>query len=176
MEVQPKLNAARFAKIEPGEICIFPFAEGPGFALKIVDPANDGDKFVLPLGPIFSQEGYQPRLLSEPAETTISFGKNFIFRFSVESDAWSVRPPDYQFYCAALVEGRAYLRANGHAFPGRYVQCWVGVADGIIRWGTLPPGIAAFSVKWEILLPQENLPPRLLVGHSGTPLMSTPVT
>jgi hypothetical protein len=168
MEIQPDLKAARFAQLEPGELFLYPFDTGLSFALKVIDPSARGDSFVLSLGPTFSPDGHQPRLLAESAATTVSFGKNFIFRFSEKSDGWFVAEPGYEFYCAALVENEVYLRANGHPYPGRYVKCWVKLNGGIIRWDGLP-GIAAFAVGWDILLPQGDLSPRSLIEQSGRP-------
>jgi hypothetical protein len=170
MEIQPRLKAARFAQLEPGELFIFPFSTRTGFALKVIDP-DSGDLFVLPLGPTYFADDHQPRLLVEPAATTISFGRDFIFRFSEKAEDWTVDEPGHEFYCAALVEDEVYLRANGHPFPGRYVTCWIKLNGGGIRWGVLP-GITAFVVKWDILLPQGNLSPRLIVEQSGKPFAS----
>ena len=79
MEVQPRLKATRFAQLDPGELFLFQIDVGPSFGLKIIDPANDGEIFLLPLGPSFSQELQQPRFYVEPAVTVVSFGKDYIF-------------------------------------------------------------------------------------------------
>jgi hypothetical protein len=171
MEIQPHLKAARFAQLEPGELFLCPFDTGLSFALKVIDPNAGGDSFILPLGPIFPPESHQPRLWSGFHATTVSFGKNFLFRFSEKADGWLVNEPGHEFYCAALVENEAYLRANGHPYPGRYVDCWIKLDGGIMGWGGLP-GIAAYAVKWEILLPDGNLSPRSIVEQSGRPFMS----
>jgi hypothetical protein len=168
MEIQPDLKAARFAQLEPGELFLFPFDSGLSFALKVIDPSAGGNSFILPLGPSFSPEDHQPRLLIDVAATTVSFGKKFIFRFPEKATGWSVDEPGHEFYCAALVENDVYVRANGHPYPHRYVACWIKVNGGIIRWSP-PPGIAAYAVKWAILLPQENLPPRPIIEQSGGP-------
>jgi len=171
VEIQPKVKAVRFAQLEPGDLFLIKEDSALTFALKVIDAKNSGDKFALPLGPSFSQELHQPRLYLEPAATTISFGKDFIFQFSYKSDAWLVEEPVNQFYCAALLEDHVYLRANGHPYPGRYVECWIKLYSGMLYWGHLQ-GITAYSIKWEILLPQGNLPPRLLVEQSGKPFES----
>lgn len=171
MEMWPKLKAVRFAQLTAGDLFIFPFKEGSGFALKAIDPDAGGDTFILPLGPKFSSDDYQPRLSMETGATTVSFGKEFIFEFSEKADAWSTDEPDNQFYCAAAVESSIYLRVNGHAYPGRYQTCWVKLDDGVMKWGRLS-GIVAYTVRWKILLPQEGAPPRLVVEQSGRPFGS----
>ena len=138
MEPQPKLKAARFAKLEPGDLFIFSLDGASGFGLKVIDPKADGDTFVLPLGPNFILGVQPPFLMREPAATMVSFGKEFIFQISANPDGWSVHEPEHQFYCAALVEDSVFLRCDGNPYPGRYVKCWVNLDTGVAKWESLP--------------------------------------
>ena len=165
METQPKLKAARFAKLEPGDLFIYSLDGASSFGLKVIDPNTDGDTFVLTLGPHYFPGMQPPFLMREPAATMVSFGKDFIFKFSEMPDGWSVHEPDKQFFCAALVEDAVFLRCNGNGHPGRYLDCWVNLSNGVMRWGSPPNGIVAFSVKWAILLSQVNQPPKIILEH-----------
>jgi hypothetical protein len=168
MEIQPNVRAARFARLEPGELFILSYDRVTSFALKGIDPQRDNESFALPLGPDFAPSDFLPRLYSDPAITTISFGRDFVFRFSEGTEGWSSEEPGNQFFCAALIENQVYLRANGHPYAGRYLPCWLDARAGIIHWQR-PAGICAFCTRWQILLPQGNLPPRLLLERSGSP-------
>lgn len=171
MEIRPNLKSARFAKLESGDLFVFYFEGSSSFGLKVIDPSAHGDTFVLPLRPAFVPGLQLPFLLPAPAATMISFGKDFIFQLSSKPDAWSTDEPSHEFYCAALLENIVFLRCNGNAHPGRYLTCWVNLNSGVMHWGSLPAGIASFSVKWEILLPQVNEPPKLILEQLGNPLM-----
>jgi hypothetical protein len=52
MEKFPSLETKRFAQLSPGDLVIYPFDGGNSFALKVIDHTEDGDKFVVPLGPV----------------------------------------------------------------------------------------------------------------------------
>jgi|SRR5579862_3460416 len=169
MEVEPELIATRVAQLKPGDLFVFPSWLSQSYALKVVDPAEDGDTFIVPLGPKFPSDPHQPRLYAEQAGTTISFGKEFIFKFSVIPEAWSENEGQFDCFCAALVEGEAYLRANCDRYAGGYKRCWIRLSTGIISHHNLP-GIAAYSTRWEIMLPQGQLPPKPLLQHAGKPL------
>lgn len=80
MDIQPKLAAARFEQLEAGTLFIFPFKSGPSFALKVRTPGPAPESLILPMGPIFpDNDAHQPRLLRWQAQTTVSFGKDYIF-------------------------------------------------------------------------------------------------
>jgi hypothetical protein len=132
METQPHLRADRFEQLHPGDLFIFPFENGPGFALKAFDPAPDGGKFLVPMGPCFPPDDLQPRLMTWQAETTISFGNNLILELSSAPRAWSVEEPGREIVCCVLAGENAYLRANHARSPGRFERCWILVTSGAI--------------------------------------------
>lgn len=168
MELEPKLNATRFAQLQPGDLFICPSWSTDCFALKVVDPAAGADTFFLPLGPKFPADPYQPRLYAEQG-TTISFGKGFIFRFRSDPKGWLNSDGQVDYFCAALVDGEVYLRANCDRYAGGYQRCWIKLATGVISYQRLP-GIAAYSKTWELLVPQGQFPPKSLLEHTGRPL------
>lgn len=53
MDITPALKVGRFAQLTPGDLFIFAHDSGSCVALKVVDPANDGDELILTLGPRF---------------------------------------------------------------------------------------------------------------------------
>lgn len=165
MEVEPALIAQRFSQLEPGDLFICPSWLPDCFALKVVDPAAGGDTFLLPLGPTFPSDQYQPRLYVEQG-TTISFGKDFIFRFGTDPEGWSENEGQLDYYCAALADEKVYFRANCDSHAGRYQRCWIELSTGIISHQRLP-GIAAYSNRWELMVPQGQFPPKSLLEHSG---------
>ena len=55
MEVLSKPKVIRFAQTKPGDLFMFPLDSGLSVAMSVTDPANDGDKVVVVLGPDFPE-------------------------------------------------------------------------------------------------------------------------
>jgi hypothetical protein len=60
MEVLSKLKVTRFAQTKPGDLFMFSHDSGTSVAMSVIDPANDGDKVVVVLGPDFPQGMKRP--------------------------------------------------------------------------------------------------------------------
>ncbi len=174
MDIQPKLIAARFEQLEAGSLFIFPFQSGPGFALKVTPPTSGSRAMILPMGPLFPPGEHQPCLLNWRAETTVSFGKDFVFQLSTDPTAWSSNEPPLNVFCCGLFEGEVYLRANADPMVG-YRKCWVRLDNGMLSWNE-PPGIAAYSTRWEVRLTRIGLPPELIISISGEPFRAVGIS
>jgi hypothetical protein len=168
LKIAPSWRAERFAQLKPGDLLIHPFHGQPCFALKVIDPTQDGDTYVLPLGPTFPSGGRQPLLYDEHGATTISCGSDFVLQLSNRPSAWSLELPDTKYFCVALVGEVAYLRANYDRFDRRYLTRWVRITDGVLCENIA--GVAAFAIEWTITIPQGALPPLKLMEYTGTPL------
>ncbi len=78
MDTAPALKIDRFAQLAPGDLFIFAHDIGSCVALKVVDPANDGDELILPLGPVFPAAVTGPTLMGPQAMTVVSFEKQYV--------------------------------------------------------------------------------------------------
>ena len=170
MEIVPQMVAARFEQVEPGGLFIFPFKHGASFALKVTPPERDARPLILPMGPSFPTDEHQPRLLAWQPETTVSLGKRFVFRLDTDPSAWTGRMPPLNYFCCALVESEIFLRANANPFDG-YLICWARLSDGALSWKE-PPGIVAYSTKWEVLTSNEGILSKPIIRISGEPFGS----
>jgi hypothetical protein len=65
-------------------------------AMNAVDPAKDGDKAFVTLGPTFPDGVIGPTLTNASGVTVVSFGKEFLLRLPCEATGWTMGepPPD----------------------------------------------------------------------------------
>jgi hypothetical protein len=174
MEILPKLKIARFEKLEPGDLFVYPHSNGPCLALKAEDRMRNGEKLILPLGPTFPHSAGGPRLLPWQAATTVSFGKDYIIRVPTAPEGWTDREPGPDVLCLVVTTDQIYFRANLSLQPGEFQSCLVRATDGIViyhrdRANQEPvPQIFAYAVQWDIVVNDAAFPARTLIQYPAS--------
>jgi hypothetical protein len=163
MLMTPGLKVDRFEQLEPGELFICPRLQGPCLALKAEDPERNGEKLVLPLSNI-QRGGNEPRLYRPSPMTTISLGKDYTIKLPTTPDGWSVEDPDAEVFCLVIFHDVVFFRANFSFDPKVFNQCLVRASDGIVVCRGVP-GIPAYALRWEIVIPDGSLPARSVLQH-----------
>jgi hypothetical protein len=168
VEIIRNPNVTRFGQLQPGELFFFAHQTGLCVALAVSDPANDGDKLAVPLGPIFPAAISCPTLMELSGTTVISFAKNYLFRLPASADGWLVAEPPPERTCFLVTDDGIYLRANFAPRGSDFRPCYIDITSGVIcadqsrRQYTRPRGIPAFAVRWEILTDEKE--PRLIMS------------
>lgn len=162
--ITPKIEVTRFEQLKPGDLFICLFDEGACLALKAEDPERNGDKLILPLGPIFPAEsGGIPLLLSGRGVTVISFGRDYILRMPVDASGWTARMPERNKVSMMVADGNTYIRAFFDPSPDSK-PCWVRLDNGLIAYSGIG-GIPVFATSWEIVLADAYDRPRVVLKY-----------
>lgn len=166
MKVQPVLKVDRFAQLAPGDLFIFNHNNGSCMALKVADPANDGDKLILPLGPTFPAGISGPTLMSPQDMTVVSFGKDYTLKLPTEATGWVVSEPAPNLHCFVVNERGVYARAN-FAPPGKSFRwCFVEIGSGSILSKEssyiVPASPRAYAIEWALVTDEAE--PRAIVS------------
>ena len=74
MEITPNLKVTRFALLDAGDLFIC-HGDEAFFAIAAKDPTEDGEKVMVPLGPIFPNGVNWPKSVRCVRTTVISFGQ-----------------------------------------------------------------------------------------------------
>ena len=164
MEVTPTVLVTRFAQLAPGDLCMCNQSGTSFIAVKAVDPAKDGDKYIVALGPSFPPSTHGPHLIVEPSQTVISFGKNYVLQLPTSADCWLLDQPARDVPCILVTEDVTYFRANSARRSGQFSPCFVRTDNGQIQYGGISQ-IAAYAIRWEILVKDTTLPRRVILQH-----------
>ncbi len=157
MEIITAPVATRFAQLKPGELFIFPHHAGSCVALAVGDPTDVGVTLALPLGPTLPPGMAQPTLVAPESMTVISFGTDYVLRLPCVASGWVLAEPSPDISSILLADGDTYLRANFAARSHGFRPCYIDIKRGEIqadqarREYTIPNGIKAFAIEWEIL-------------------------
>jgi hypothetical protein len=166
MEVTPKMRAARFEKLEPGDLFIYLTDRRSCFALK-TEKTNDGDPSdILVLGPDFPYDAKESMLLRWQPTTVVSFGKDYKIVLPTKPSEWFLDGNVRTAVCLAVCDEDVYVCTNGGPSPNRFFQCFVEVKTGKIIENRLP-GIVAYTNRWDIALPGAELKTILRYSDEG---------
>ena len=170
MNVPLKLNVTRFSQTEPGDLFMFPHSDGLSIAMTVTDPANDGEKLVVILGPDFPRGMIGPSLMTPPGTTVMSFGKEYTISLPCEVEGWLMNVPSDDVSCLIFTDqGKIFIRAN-YRLPDRFRPCYIDMQNGEIhtdkfmREYIMPRGDRAFAVKWELMTTEKK--PRTILSYS----------
>ena len=172
MEITPDLKVTRFAQLAPGDLFICPHGDVAFVAMVAKDPTEDGEKVMVPLGPVFPDGVNGPSLVRRARTTVIAFGKEYALRLPTHARGWRANEPASDISCILVTENGAYLRANFRPPQhGEFSACYIDIATGLVQTtGTgpqqqfAPPrGLAAFAVAWEIVTTEKE--PRMILAY-----------
>jgi hypothetical protein len=174
LKIEPKLQLCKFEELSPGDLFIYFHDNGSCVALKAEDPTQNGEKLVIPFGPAFPRSVNGPCLLEGPQTNVISFGKDFILRFSSYAEGWSASEPTENTVCILKTRDRFFLRANFSPRIAEFLPCYIDMSTGLINADTeglqdrftRPRGIWAVAVEWELLTIEPE--PRLIFAQRAT--------
>lgn len=164
MEVLPKVRAARFEQLEPGDLFIYFDKREAFYALKTQELPNEGRSGMVLLGPKFIEGVRESLLLSWQPATVLSLGKNFSILPSLDPAAWTNSEQGRVPVWLAVADENIYICANGSPSPSRFYPCFVEVNTGAVIERQLP-GIATFTNAWEIVVAATNFPPRSVLKY-----------
>ena len=163
MRIIPSVRIDRFAQLKSGDLFIYLNGADRCVALKGVDPTNDGDKIILLLRQATPNDAVPgPRVIGERSLTAISFGQDFILRLPSEPDGWMTSYPPEDLLCVLMAGDKAYFRGNFSQYAGDFKPCWIEVSSAVLSY-KIPPGTAAFAVKWEIILQGPSAGERMIL-------------
>jgi hypothetical protein len=155
MKVESMLKIDRFAQLAPGDLFIFIHKNESCVALKVVDPTNDGDKFILPLGPTFPAATYRPTLMGPKDMTVVSFGKDYTLKLPTQATGWLANEPGPNQHCFVVNERGVYVRANFAPSSEPIRWCYVDIGSGSIlsndRSYIEPVSPSAYAIDWTLL-------------------------
>ena len=159
MQIDPRIKVARFAQLEPGDLFIYPHADGSCISMHVVDPTRDGDVVMLVLGPDFPRGMEGPGLLQAPTATVISFGKDYVLRLPSSAQVWKTALPASDIHCIAVTPEKVYIRANYDGGQQPFQPCYIDMEAGRVHateagpFGrpSPPPGAPAFALEWELV-------------------------
>ena len=177
MNVAPRLTVTRIAQLQPGDLFVLPYGDAGCIAMKVRDP--DGDELIVPLGPVLPDGLPHPSLITAPAATVISFGKDFTLRLPSRPGAWRLAEPTPDIHCLVVTEQGVYVRANFVPGQGKYQPCYIDMAAGAVvtdgrgafQSYVPPPGHKGFAIEWEILTAEAE--PRLIFTYPCRPTART---
>jgi hypothetical protein len=177
MQITPTLKefkVTRLAQLAPGDLFFFRLSDKATVAMLVEDPASDGEKAILVLGPGFPDGVTSPCVMARHDVTVISMAKNYLLQLPANANGWTDRAPPDGAACLLVTDASAvFVRALfATDSPG---ECYTDIASGKIHsTGTggfqnygLPPGIRAFAIKWELLTTEAE--PRLILKHPLAP-------
>lgn len=171
MQTVPAVKVTRFAKIDSGDLFIYRHAEGSSIATVAEDPTQNGEKLLLPLGPVFPRGVNGPRLIRPGGMTVISFGKEYVLRLPVQTSGWLDALPPPEKHCILVTEQATYFRANFSHNQTGFSACYVDIATGLICTSgsgasevfATPQGIPAFAIEWAIVTNERE--PRVILAY-----------
>jgi hypothetical protein len=171
MIITPKLKIDRFAQLQAGDLFIFVHKNGPCVALKVEDPANGGDTFIVPLGHLFPSHIAGPTLLHPEGVTVIAFEKNYVLRLPAHPAGWLTDEPPAETHCFVVTDSGVYLRVNwslpGHSSRACYVDTSTGQIFSNGHEYLRPRGTPAYAVEWALLTDEKE--PRVILSYPATP-------
>lgn len=173
MQTMPELRVRRFAQLDSGDLFLWRHAERGSVGIVAADPIENGRKLILSLGPDFPDDVIGPFLRDPNGTTVVSFGKEYVLRLPVQPTGWLDTLPALDIRCILATETGVYIRANGAPRPGQYHACYVDLSTGLIvtrgsgasQQFTMPSGIPAFAVQWEIVTTEKK--PRVILAYSS---------
>src|SRR5271170_7511667 len=83
MRVFPTIRGTRFAQLGAGELFLYEHSGGTSVGFVVEDPTKDGDKLLLPLGPVLPPGMNWPMLQTPSEHTVLSFGHEITLRLPV---------------------------------------------------------------------------------------------
>jgi len=169
MQHSPSVSVTRFAQLEPGALFLWRHREGS--CVSIVADDQDGQKYIVPLGPAFPADIGGPSLVHSTGVTVVSFGKDYTLRLPVQPTEWFLETPPPNIHCILVADGRAYIRVNYILRPNEFSPCYVDLDTGFIfvrgtggfREFVTPPGTGAFAIEWKIVTREED--PRVILAY-----------
>jgi hypothetical protein len=162
MEVVTKPKVTRFAQTQPGDLFMYPHPGGLSLAMSVTDPANDGDRVAVIIGPVFPQGTTRPTIVTPPGTTVISFGKNYTLRLPSQVKGWLTTEPSDDVNCIVVTDQGTFIRANYGALD-EFRSCYIDMESGEIqtdknaRAYIVPLGIRAFAIEWELLTAEKDM-------------------
>jgi hypothetical protein len=167
MDITPKLKVDRFAQLASGDLFIFTHENGSCVALKVEDPANDGDKLILPLGPTFPAKIICPTLVGPQSMTVISFERDYILQLPPQASGWLTNEPSPDKHCLVVTDNGIYIRANWSRPDEPFRACYVDIKSGSIRANASqyakPVGTPAYAIEWALLTNEKD--PRAILSY-----------
>jgi hypothetical protein len=167
METTPKVRIDRFAQLSPGDLFIFAHENGMCVAIKVVDPANDDDMLVIPLGSTFPTNITCPTLMSEQTMTVIAFEKDYALRLPSQANGWCVDAPPPDKHCFAVTERGIYLRTNFAPTGNPFQACYVDIKSGAVlsngRQYILPIKPLVYAIEWGFFTNEKD--PRVILSY-----------
>jgi hypothetical protein len=180
MEIVPALNVMRFAQASPGDLLIVPMGDDSTIAIVAEDPTQNGQRYLVALGPVFPGGAGRPSLVSPPGMTVVSLSKSYVLRLPVSCHGWSDSPPPPETIGIFVSSSGVYFRVDAGPAPS-LLYCYVEIATGRIHVsGTgvheqyaTPPGIHAFAVEWEFVTDEHET--RSILKYPALPRHDTGV-
>ena len=171
MQTTPTIRVTRFAQLEPGDLFILRRQHERYVGLMVRDSAENGQTFLLPIGPSLPRFMTYPSLTVDPGTTVISFGKDYILSLPTDPAAWEDEPPPASVTAIAVTDAGVFLRCNFLPHRDQFRACYVDLTDGEIcirGTGTSaayaePLGIRAYATRWELLT--TTTPPRSILNY-----------
>src|ERR1700733_6116151 len=110
MKIVPAFNVMRFAEVSPGDLLIVPMSDNRTVVIVAEDPTQNGQKYLLPPGPVFPDGAVGLSLVSPPGITVVSLGKNYVLRLPSDCRGWSDTPPPRETIGIFITSAGAYFR------------------------------------------------------------------
>jgi hypothetical protein len=155
MEVFPSARVCRFEQVQPGDLFVY-LGQQNSYAIKTEKPINGDRSKVVMLGPKFPYEADEALILPWQAATVISYGRDFFVSLPTDPGAWFESGSTREPVCLALHEGKAFVCANGGPSPRHFFQCYVELGSGKVIEDRFSG--AAYTNRWEIIVPHSKLP------------------
>lgn len=163
METTPELLPTRSAQLNAGDLYLYRHDGGASVGFMCIDPAMDGDRCEMALGPTFPSGTKGPHLLASRECSAVSFGPNFRLILPVSPTAWHYTAPPSDCHCVAVNDQAIFFRANWERHGDQYRPCYIDIQTGKVhaaifgtRGYTEPPGIRAYAAEWILALPGEE--------------------
>ena len=168
MKFAPDLKVTRYAQLKAGELFLYSHENGLSVAIAVANPLEQGDLYIVSLGPKFPGATTGPTVHSlNGSFSLLSYGSDYVLRLPALPQAWSWEPPAAGLPCLGVDQEDIYIRANA-APPGRGFQpCYIspqagsdtGSSSGMQYLELRNP---IFALEWEILTSEEK--PRTILS------------
>ncbi len=164
MEIIPPVRVTRFQQLEIGELFVFTHDNGACLALKMQPQPNQDRNSLVLLGPNFPSGFGESFILDWQPATVISYGKNFSVLLPTDPTDWIMSGNRRIPVCIAVCGQSVWVCTNGGMSPENFFQCYVELSTGKLAQNGLPD-YAAYTNKWEIVLPGAQTSSRPLLKY-----------